>query len=103
MNRCLLPVPLGKTPAVCICQPGFLRCLASQRLVHMELLSAACPTTGKRFSTGIHTDSTTLAKVWFSDIGGKCPHCGEKHAIKIREAYVESVLSSDSMRGVRVV
>jgi hypothetical protein len=63
-------------------------------------LSAVCPTTGKRISTGILTDSTTLAMVWFSDVRVKCPHCGKKHAIKIREAYVESALSNERLHGV---
>jgi hypothetical protein len=72
-----------------------------ERVIQMPELSATCPTTRKRLSTGIHTDSTTLAKVWSSDIL-KCPHCGKTHAIKVREAYVESALSSDGMRDVRV-
>jgi hypothetical protein len=37
------------------------------------------------------TDSTTLAKVWSSDIQ-KCPHLQKRHAIKVCEAYVESAL-----------
>jgi hypothetical protein len=69
-----------------------------ERVIHMPELPATCPTTRKRLSTGIPTDPTTLAKVWFSDIRVKCPHCGKSHAIKVREAYVESALSSDGMR-----
>ena len=69
-----------------------------RRVIHMPELSATCPTTRKRLSTGIHADSTTLAKVWSSDIRVKCPHCGKRHVIKVREAYVESALSSDGMR-----
>jgi hypothetical protein len=68
----------------------------------MPELSAICPTTRKRLSTGIHTDSITLAKVWSSAIPVKCPHCGKRHAIKVREAYVESTLSSDNMRDAHV-
>jgi hypothetical protein len=64
----------------------------------MPELSATCPTTRKRLSTGIHTDPTTLVKVWFSAILVKCPHCGKRYMIKVREAYVASALSSDDMR-----
>ena len=67
----------------------------------MSELSAVCATTGKPIWTGIHTDSLTLAKIWFSDVTVKCPHCGKNHAIKIREAYIEAALSYDGLRGTR--
>jgi RNase P subunit RPR2 len=59
----------------------------------MSVLSTICPTTGKPFSTGVHADSRTLAKIWFSSIYVTCPHCGQQHAIKVREAYVDAVMS----------
>jgi endogenous inhibitor of DNA gyrase (YacG/DUF329 family) len=64
----------------------------------MTELSAVCPTTGKRVTTGVHTDFVTLTKLWFSDVRVTCPHCGKKHAIKIREAYIESAVSDERLR-----
>jgi hypothetical protein len=61
----------------------------------MRKLSMRCPKTDKHFSTGVNTDSLTLAKVWFSNIHISCPCCGEKHSFKIREAYIDAVLSED--------
>jgi hypothetical protein len=59
----------------------------------MSELSAICPTTGKPFWTGVHADSRTLAKIWFSSVYVTCPHCRQQHAIKVREVYVEAVMS----------
>jgi hypothetical protein len=64
----------------------------------MSELATICPETGKVFSTGVHTDALTLAKVWFEVIDVRCPHCGEKHAVKIREAYIDAVISADCFR-----
>jgi hypothetical protein len=64
----------------------------------MTELSTVCPETGKRFSLGFQVDSRTLAKVWFSAVYSDCPHCRQKHLIKVREAYVEAMLSDQQLR-----
>jgi len=64
----------------------------------MSELSTVCPATGKRFALGFQIDSRTLAKVWFTSVCSDCPHCGQKHLIKVREAYVEAVLSDRQLR-----
>jgi len=61
----------------------------------MSELSVRCPNTGKHFSTRVHTDSLTLAKVWFSSVRIRCPCCGEEHSLKVREAYIDAVMSED--------
>jgi hypothetical protein len=38
-----------------------------------------CSITGSAISTGIDTDSETLAKLPTVDVGVHCPLCGEKH------------------------
>jgi hypothetical protein len=64
----------------------------------MSELSTVCPATGKPLSLGFQIDSRNLAKVWFSSVCSDCPHCGQKHLIKVREAYVEAVLSDRQWR-----
>ena len=62
----------------------------------MSELSIVCPKTRKRFLTGIHTDSGTLAKVWFAPVNSRCPHCGRIHTFEVRDAYIEATLSSEN-------
>jgi hypothetical protein len=64
----------------------------------MSELSTVCPATGKRFSLGFQIDSRTLAKIWFSAVDSDCPHCGQKHLVKVREAYVEAMISDQQLR-----
>jgi hypothetical protein len=61
------------------------------------MLATICPETGKIFSTGVHTDALTLAKVWFAVIDVRCPHCGKHHAVNVREVYIDAVMSADSL------
>jgi hypothetical protein len=65
----------------------------------MALLFAHCPKTHQRISTGIETDISTLGKVWSSTVVVQCPHCGDKHDIKVRDAYTDHALSDESVRG----
>jgi RNase P subunit RPR2 len=56
-------------------------------------LTIICPATGRRISTPIKTDATTLKNEWRSDVIVRCPHCGDEHHMTVGEVYVESVLA----------
>ena len=93
------PVSAGHTESPAVAHPsirtaGFLPLCGGL----MSELSTVCPATGKPLSLGFQIDSRNLAKVWFSSVCSDCPHCGQKHLIKVREAYVEAVLSDRQLR-----
>jgi len=55
----------------------------------MAPLLFTCPTTHRRAPTRVETDPKSLAAAWKKILRVKCPHCGEVHAISVREAYIK--------------
>jgi hypothetical protein len=52
----------------------------------MGVLAIKCPTTGQPFSTGIHVDGETLARVPQEFTHTHCPYCKWNHSWLPREA-----------------
>jgi hypothetical protein len=52
----------------------------------MGILVLKCPTTGRDFSTGIHTDEDSFKKLPDTVTKATCPHCGQAHSWWTREA-----------------
>jgi NMD protein affecting ribosome stability and mRNA decay len=46
----------------------------------MGVLLINCPNTGRQFSTGIHVDEETLARVPQEFTHTRCPHCNSQHS-----------------------
>ena len=54
----------------------------------MGVLVIKCPNTGRQFSTGIHVDKETLARVPQEFTHTRCPHCNLRHSWLPREAQL---------------
>lgn len=54
----------------------------------MAPLLFTCPTTQRRAPTCVETDPKSLAAAWKKVLKVECPHCGEVHAISVRQAYI---------------
>jgi sarcosine oxidase delta subunit len=54
----------------------------------MGVLLIKCPNTGRRFSTGIHVDGDTLARVPQEFTHTRCPYCQSEHSWLPRQAEV---------------
>jgi len=63
----------------------------------MGPLLVRCPKTQHPISTGIETDVASLAKAWSSTVRIPCPHCGETHEFKVRDAYTGASISDDTL------
>ncbi|MGA7772684.1 MAG: hypothetical protein WCA25_07030, partial [Pseudolabrys sp.] len=62
----------------------------------MGLLLIRCPKTGRDFSTGIHVDAETLARVPQEFTQTRCPYCKTQHFWLPREAkLVEAFLQDE--------
>jgi hypothetical protein len=59
----------------------------------MSELEMTCPRTQLPIPTGIAVDLQSLVLTWALRLEVKCPRCGERHPITIREAYVDGVLN----------
>ena len=62
----------------------------------MGVLLIRCPATGRDFSTGIHVDADTLARVPQEFTQTRCPYCKSQHFWLPREArLVDAIPSRD--------
>jgi hypothetical protein len=58
----------------------------------MGVLMLNCPTTGRKFSTGINTDEATFIKLPDTPSQAHCPHCGLSHDWRPYQAcWMESI------------
>jgi phage FluMu protein Com len=64
----------------------------------MASLLFTCPTTHHRAPTGIETDVLSLQAAWKATLKVKCPHCGEVHAISVRDTYIDGALQDATGR-----
>jgi hypothetical protein len=70
----------------------------------MGSLLVRCPNTFAVIDTGVETDAASLALAWRSTLRFHCPHCNEVHEVRVREAYMQDVLSLEGRsRPSRVV
>ena len=52
-----------------------------------------CPETGERTPLKFKTDAKSVAQAWNRFIRVNCPHCGGRHDVLYKEAYMDSVLT----------
>lgn len=58
-------------------------------------LKFRCPTTSEQCECDITTDAANLAKVWKMTKNVECMICGGMHQIKIRDAFLDMVMSRE--------
>jgi hypothetical protein len=57
----------------------------------MPSLFFTCPNTRQQADTGILTDAESLRDTWSMTLNVHCPHCGQMHAVSMREAYIDQI------------
>ena len=65
---------------------------AAETLPETGVLVVICPTTGRKFSTGILTDTDSLALLPQELIRSRCPHCNDAHAWETKDARLVAAL-----------
>jgi hypothetical protein len=55
----------------------------------MDELSIRCPKTNNKIEIGVGTDFKSLALLWNVEIKVPCSHCGQSHAVLVRDAYMD--------------
>ena len=65
---------------------------AAETLPQTGVLVVICPTTGRKFSTGILTDTDSLALLPQELIRSRCPHCDDAHAWETKDARLVAAL-----------
>ena len=58
----------------------------------MPSLFFICPKTRQQADTGILTDVESLRDTWSMTLNVNCPHCGEMHAVSVRETYIDDAI-----------
>jgi hypothetical protein len=62
----------------------------------MPSLFFTCPKTRQQADTGILTDVESLRDTWSMTLNVNCPHCGEMHAVSVRETYIDDAIRNVS-------
>src|SRR5258708_39891819 len=62
----------------------------------MPSLFITCPKTRQQADTGIMTDVESLRDTWSMTLNVNCPHCGEMHAVSVRETYIDDAIRNVS-------
>ena len=68
----------------------------------MPSLFLTCPKTWQQADTGIMTDVESLRDTWSMTLTVNCPHCGEIHAMSVRETYIDDAIRNVSEIALRV-
>jgi hypothetical protein len=68
----------------------------------MPSLFFTCPKTRQQADTGIMTDVESLRDTWSMTLTVNCPHCGEIHAVSVRETYIDDAIRNVSETARRV-
>jgi hypothetical protein len=58
----------------------------------MGVLMLRCPTTGRAFATGVNTDEATFERMPDTVGTARCPHCGQEHQWRPRDARLLEAL-----------
>jgi hypothetical protein len=62
----------------------------------MPSLFFICPKIRQQADTGILTDVESLRDTWSMTLNVNCPHCGEMHAVSVRETYIDDAIRNVS-------
>ena len=62
----------------------------------MPSLFFTCPNTRQQADTGIMTDAESLRDTWSMTLNVNCPHCGDVHAVSVRETYIDDAIRNVS-------
>jgi hypothetical protein len=65
---------------------------AAETLPETGVLVVICPTTGRKFPTGILTDTDSLALLPQELIRSRCPHCDDEYAWETKDARLVAAL-----------
>jgi hypothetical protein len=81
--------------------PSIMHAPISKRLKHHGNLplQVLCPITKNPILTRIGTDVRSLSKTWHSNIQVSCPHCNMTHKYRVSDAFTETAISDELMRG----
>jgi hypothetical protein len=60
------------------------------------------PKTRQQADTGIMTDAESLRNTWSMTLNVNCPHCGQMHAVSVRETYIDAEIRNVSEIARRV-
>jgi len=69
----------------------------------MPSLFFTCPKTRQQADTGILTDAESLRDTWSMTLNVNCPHCGQMHAVSVRETYIDDAIRNVSEIARRVM
>jgi hypothetical protein len=58
--------------------------------------------TRQQADTGIMTDAESLRDSWSMTLNVNCPHCGQVHAVSVRETYIDAAIRNVSEIARRV-
>ena len=58
--------------------------------------------TRQQADTGIMTDAESLRDTWSMTLNVNCPHCGQMHAVSVRETYIDAAIRNVSEIARRV-
>jgi hypothetical protein len=58
--------------------------------------------TRQQADTGIMTDVESLRDTWSMTLNVNCPHCGQMHAVSVRETYIDAAIRNVSEIARRV-
>jgi hypothetical protein len=58
----------------------------------VAFLLFTCPKTSRKLSTGVEIDVQGLRAHWKSTLNLDCPHCGDVHAVCVREVYLSGAV-----------
>lgn len=57
----------------------------------MRSLIFTCPKTGAPIDAGVETDHTTLAGIGWVQMKIRCPHCNDRHDMRIKDGQLDRV------------
>ena len=66
----------------------------------MNAISIFCPVTGRNVDSGVETDWSTFFRLRPFKMRVRCPQCGERHEVAVREGYLAR---TDAINGGRPV
>lgn len=64
----------------------------------MNSISIFCPVTGRTVDTGVDTDWATYFQLRPFRMRVRCPQCGNRHEVEVREGYLARSEAFDSGR-----
>jgi hypothetical protein len=64
----------------------------------MNSISIFCPVTGRNVDSGVETDWSTFFQLRPFRMRVRCPQCGERHEVSVREGYLARTDALDGGR-----